>query len=828
MVSLFIVESPGKISKISGFLGSNYMVKASVGHFRDLNPKNMSIDFQNNYEPIYIITKPDVVKNLKKVAQKASKIYLATDMDLEGHAIAQHLYDVLRPKNYARITFNAITKSAILDAIKKGGTIDKNMVAAQKARRILDRIYGYTVSSQVSSWLGSGLTAGRVQSVAVRLVIDKETEIKNFLSRHSNSSYFHVRGEFKTKREELNAVLQLRTGEDNDLYVGKLAQISLVDDPDSDGYDTIRVFLNRCRKSKFTIRSINKTESNRNPPPPFETATLQQEANRKFRMSVDTTMKTAQKLYEAGYITYMRTDSTTIAPDAHKKIRKVIIDLYGKEYYKRQDHSNKSSNSQDAHEAIRPTDPSLQNIQDSISDNLQIKLYKLIWQRTIASQMQPAKIAITTIQIDISRWLKYDYDPFYYFQTKYEQIIFDGFMKVYVESTDESFEADPDIALTKKSFKLPKVGERITMQTIVAKQEYKKPPVRYTEASMVKTLKKLGIGRPSTYVNTIKTIMMRNYVKLGDVDGVKKKIHVLTIQNKNKKIKERSETCIIGKDMGKILPTDLGESVNSFLIENFSEMLDYKFTAKMESQLDSISNGKVIWHKVVRKFHDKLEELVKKLGEKQKTLNGGSNDNNSSKNQGTNRCIGKFEGNDVFIGRTKYGPVVWREINGKKIYTKLEPGCDPSKVTLEQVGALLSYPKTLGKYKNGDVILYKGKFGFYIRYLDNNYSLKTKDEPDLKTAIKEIESKNSQIIQTFEVIIRKKKVAATVYKGVYGPYIRTVFGNKGVNHTIPRHIKISELDEKQVLSIIQNSRSNTRKKSGSKTQARRPKASNKK
>ena len=806
MTILFIVESPGKVSKIAHMLGSNYNVKASVGHFRDLNPKNMSIDFQNNYEPIYIITKPDVVRTLKNACKTASMVYLATDMDLEGHAIAQHLCDTLRPTHYKRVTFNAITKPAILEAIGKAGPIDANMVAAQKARRVLDRLYGYSISKLLASQLGPGLSAGRVQSVATRLIIDKELEITDFLTKHANSTYFRVTGLFS----QLKATLCITTDpEVEGAYTGSVALVSLdeVTKKQADTCRTVRTILERCSKSKFTVRSVAKRETLRQPQPPFETATLQQEANRKFGMSVDTTMKTAQKLYEGGYITYMRTDSVALAKDAHKALKKCIDKLYGPEFYRKHEYGNKSASSQEAHEAVRPTDPALTTLDnEQTSDKLQVKLYKLIWQRTIASQMQPAKVLITTIQIDISRWLKYSYSPFYYFQSQIEKILFEGFMKVYTESTDDEVESESD---TMQNFKgtIPTIGSKVVMASITAKQEYKRPPPRYSEASLVKILKKLGIGRPSTYVNTIKTIMTRGYVRIGDVPGTEKKVVTLGITCESDNITEVAGTVLLGRESKKILSTELGQTVNTYLLQNFTEMLDYKFTAKIETQLDAISGGSKVWHRVVSSFYDRLSPILAKLATTP-----------LPQTFATDRLLGTDKGIEVYVCKTRYGPCVRKEINSKKIYAKLDPKTDVDKVTLKDAKTLFAFPKKLGTHADSDVMLHKGNYGFYVIHNSQSYQLAdSATEPTPEAAISAIQAKNASILHTFNLTIKRTKVIATVIQGKYGPYVQTVAGKKKANHTLPRHLDLTKLTAQQVQELIE--KQGLRPKATSKTRA---------
>ena len=812
MTILFIVESPGKIAKISKFLGKNYIVKASIGHFRDLDSKCMSIDFDNNFEPNYVITKPDVVRNLKAAMKNIDMVYLATDEDFEGFAIAQHLIDVLKPKNYKRLVFNSITKEAIFAAIKNAGPNNKNFVDTQKARRVLDRLYGYLISPLVSKQIGGQLSAGRVQSVATKIVIDKENEIKDFIEKNVDSTYFKVNGLFSKLKANL-----FQTAESNtDTYSGKAAHIALAKQPNPNS--KVVTFMNKCLKSEFIVHSVGDKIAIRNPAPPFETATLQQEANRKFAMTIDITMKTAQKLYEGGYITYMRTDSVEISPEGHKEIKAVVEEQYGKEYYQKNVSKNKAA-SVGAHECIRPTHADLLSLEDEVQDAFQIKLYRLIWQRTIASQMKPAKINVTTIQIDISKYVDEKIEPFYYFQSQIEKVIFPGFMKVYVESVDD---ADDDETMRDFSGKIPKTGDKVLMEEITAKQEYKKPPPRYSEASLVKTLKKLGIGRPSTYVNTIKTIMVRDYVKVGNIAGIKKEITTFTIKSENKKhvmeIFEESGTVLLGKENKKIIPTGLGITVNDFLVENFPEMMDYKFTAKMEEELDAISTGDKVWHKVVKKFYDKLSPIVEELAKKKGIA------------KKEDKLLGEdADGNEIFAVKTKYGPAVKKQLGSNTVYAKIAEPLTIENIKLKDAIKLFEYPKVLGKHENKEVMLNKGQYGFYISFDKENYTISDDctDEINLKLAIKIIQAKKSSIIGQFNLTQNKTKVKANVLKGQYGPYIQVISGKKKFNYPIPKNLDPEKLTDEQVLEIISKKKTakkdaNAKKPSGSKTAKKTP------
>ncbi|AGC01792.1 DNA topoisomerase 1 [Acanthamoeba polyphaga moumouvirus] len=802
MSILVIVESPNKISKISNFLGKNYIVKASVGHFRDLDPKKMSIDFDNKFEPIYVVLKPDVVKNLKSNLNKIDTVYIAADPDREGEAIAQSLYDVLKPKKYRRLRFNAITRQAILEAIKNAGTIEKNLVNAQKARRVLDRLFGYLISPILQKQIGGKLSAGRVQSVTVRIAIDKENEIKNFLEKNSDSSFFKVTG----KLSKLKSVLYISQDKTphtlKTAYKGTIAHINLIDSEEP--HKNVTKLLNNCLKSEFYVHSVNEKIATRSPSPPFTTSTLQQEANRKFGMSIDTTMKTAQKLYEGGFITYIRTDSVEISEEGHKDIKKIIEKEYGKEYYQRNNYKNKVANSQEAHECIRPTHPDLITIDSEIEDAYQIKLYKLIWQRTIASQMPPAKIKIITLQITISKYLEKKLNPYYYFQSQIETVIFPGYMKVYTESYDDVIEDENK----NKTENIPKVGDKLIMEEIIARQEYLRPPPRYSEASLVKKLEELGIGRPCTYVNTIKTILNREYIKIGDVPGIKKEITTYTIKSKNKKhimeILEDNSHILLGKENKKIIPTNLGMNVNNYLLDNFGEFLDYKFTANMESELDEIAAGNKVWHKIIQSFYDKLKPIVDNLSTKNNIL------------QSNEKLLGVDKnGCEIFATKTKFGPVVKKKSGDKFIYSKIPDNLSLDTIKLKDAIKLLVYPKKLGTYKSGDVFLQKGSYGLYIHYKNQNYSIGEINEKDIdiNSAIKLIESRHANNIAEFEIKKGKNIISAIVLKGPYGYYIQTHNGNTRKNYPIPKNIDPQKINLDQVKEIISQSKKYTNSKS---------------
>ena len=833
MSILFLIESPGKIAKIKNFLGKNYLVKASVGHFRDLNPKEMSIDFENNFAPIYMITKPDVVKQMKSAMRGVDTVYIATDSDREGEGIGQHIYDILKPKKYKRLRFNSITKKAIMDAIKDAGELDKNMVDAQKARRVMDRLYGYLISPLVSKQIGGNLSAGRVQSVAAKIVIDKENEIKKFTDKNKDSCFFRVRGVFSELKCVLHETMEKDANKLETPYKGTIAKIPLTEITNkSDPHINVKNFLKKCLKSKFIVHSVSDKIATRSAAPPFTTSTLQQEANRKFGMSVDATMKTAQKLYEAGLITYMRTDSVEISKEGHAAIKEVILQEFGEEFYQQNIYKNKSESAQAAHEAIRPTHPDLLSAEKEVSDPYQIKLYKLIWQRTIASQMKPAKIKVITVQISISAYLDGSLKPYYYFQSQIEKIIFLGFMKVYVESLDDEEKKDNESEGMTTGYKgvIPEEGDELTVEDIRACLEYLRPPPRYSEASLVKQLEKLEIGRPSTFVNTIKTIQDREYIKLDDVAGTKKDIMTYTIKTKNKKIIneifEDKSVVLLGKEKKKLIPTNLGISVNDFLVENFPEMMDYKFTAKMEAELDAISNGKKIWHKVIKKFYDKLNPIVTELAKKKGIA------------RETDKLLGTDnDGNEIFAAVTKYGPAVKKADGDKFIYAKISDPLTVDTIKLKDAIKLikekLEYPKILGKHDGQDVVLNRGKFGFYLVHNGDNYNLNNdtdgssndksaargqdKSNIKLKDAITIIKKKKSDNIAEYDIKENGKTIKAIILNGQYGPYIVVKRGKTRSNYPIPKIIGIDQLNDEIVAGIISKKKTAKKNQVGSKT-----------
>lgn len=578
MVTLVIVESPGKIKKISSFLGKKYIVKASMGIIKDLNPKILSINL-NTFCPKYITTKPKIVSMLKKHMKNVDTLYIASDKDREGEQIAQSLLDTLKPKKYYRLLFNSITKDSILNAIKNKGKINQNLVNAQKSRRIVDRLYGYLLSPILQKSIKGKLSAGRVQSIVVKLVLERDNRIKTLL-KEDKTSFYTISGIFNTLKGNLIANNELAKIENKGLVI-KL--------------------LKKFLKATYKIIEIEKNKIYKSPPPPFKTSTLQQEGINKLKIPADVVMTTAQKLYEAGFITYMRTDSVAISEECHPQIKKIVKKKYGINYYQKNIYENNSVNTQEAHECCRPTNPLLDNLKTLIDDKLQIKLYDIIWKRTIASQMKNAEFMTYTIKVDISNVTDY------YFQSKFEICLFLGFLKVYKDDID-------------KTNMIYNINDNLSMEKITAEEKDEVLPVHYSQSSLISKMEKIGVGRPSTYSFIIKTILERQYVKITNIKGIPKKYSIYEIKSKNKipvmEIIEDSYTKMYGAEKNKIIITELGEQVVDFLCIHFTELMDYEFTNKMEKELDEIAKGDLNWKHYVRSFYNKLNLLISEFRKK--------------------------------------------------------------------------------------------------------------------------------------------------------------------------------------------------------------------
>ena len=775
--NLVIVESPAKAKTIEKFLGKDYKVMSSYGHIRDLKKKEISIDL-DTLTPDYEIPdeKKKVVSELKKSAKAAEKIWLASDEDREGEAISWHLCEVLGldEDKTNRIVFHEITKPAILKAIETPRRLDMNLVNAQQARRVLDRLVGFRLSPVLWRKVKPALSAGRVQSVAVRLIVEREREIQNFNSEpyYRLNAVFAVEGEDGSKHE-VKAELNKRFK----------------------SHDEALAFLELCKTSTFKVSSIAKKPLKRTPAPPFTTSTLQQEAARKLGFTVSQTMMVAQRLYEAGRITYMRTDSVNLSALAINTCKEEIERLYGADYGKVRKYQTHSKGAQEAHEAIRPT--YIDNV--SIDGTSQEKrLYDLIWKRTIASQMADAQIEKTTVNISLESEEGQSTTDLQ-FVANGEVVAFEGFLKVYHESTDDEENSED------YSHALPVMheGEALERREITSTERYSQGPNRYTEASLVRKLEELGIGRPSTYAPTISTIQQREYVQKGDRKGEERKYAVdsllgLKITSKNKKE-------MAGADKGKLIPTDIGIVVNDFLMENFPEIMDYNFTAKVEQEFDKIAEGKAEWNKEMKTFYQGFEPEVEKV------MNARSEHKAGERELGVDPKSGK----PVFVKIGRFGPVVQigsADDDDKPRFSQLPSDKSMETITLDEALELFKLPRNLGQFEGTDVVIGAGRFGPYVLHDKKYTSLPKEEDPltiSLDAAINLIQKKRLQDAQrhlkTFE-----EDAKMEVMNGRYGPYI----AYDGKNYRMPKalHDKAAELTYDQCMDIVRNAPEPKRKK----------------
>ena len=764
MKNLVIVESPAKAKTIEKFLGKDYTVKSSYGHIRDLAKKEMSIDVEDNYEPQYQISddKKTLVSELKKAVKDADKVWLASDEDREGEAIAWHLQETLKldPKTTQRIVFNEITKTAILHAIENPRQIDMNLVDAQQARRVLDRLVGYEISPILWKKIKPALSAGRVQSVAVRLIVEREEEIKQFESK----PYFRVTAQFHPV-------------DSNKMLSAELSR-------HFDTADDAEIFLKSLIGASFKISKIETKPARRTPAPPFTTSTLQQEASRKLGFSVARTMQVAQQLYESGYITYMRTDSVNLSDLALGMAKKEITGLYGAEYLKIRHYQTHTKGAQEAHEAIRPTDLSAQTVN---AESAQRRLYELIWKRTIASQMADAELEKTEIEIAISNSQKE------YFACSGEQVKFDGFLKVYIESTDD----DNGEESTRLLPKLPE-GTRMTMDVCEATEHYTQHPPRYTEASLVKKLEDLGIGRPSTYAPTISTILKREYIIKEDREAEEHQCILLTLKGSSVK---RAEHTVKGyAEKGKLFPTDIGCVVNNFLMEHFNNIMDYNFTATVEKDFDEIAAGKKEWHNVIDSFYQPFHKNIRKTDQSAQRTTG-------------SRLLGvdPKSGKNVYAKIGRYGTLVQiGETNAdeKPMFASMKKGQSIDNITLEEALELFNLPRTLGTFEDKEIIVSIGKFGPYVRHNGKFYSLGKNDDPydiSLERAIeivkkkREAEEKKEALKKDFPHEIGIENGDAVVSNiGRFGPYLTY----RGENFRLAKEINPLTLTLADAMKII--------------------------
>ena len=745
--NLVIVESPAKAKTIEKFLGKDYKVMSSYGHIRDLKTKEFSIDIEHDYAPQYVIPadKKKLVSELKSEAKSAEQVWLASDEDREGEAISWHLYEVLglKPENTKRIVFHEITKNAILHAIETPRDININLVNAQQARRVLDRIVGFELSPILWRKVKPALSAGRVQSVAVRLIVEREREINEFVSEAA----FRVIANFilPDGTTVLKAELNRRLKDKKE----------------------VEAFLESCKNASFTIDDITTKPVKKSPAPPFTTSTLQQEAARKLGYSVSQTMMIAQRLYESGLITYMRTDSVNLSDLALGTAKEAIFETYGEKYYKFRQYHTKSKGAQEAHEAIRPT--YISNVEAG-SSSQEKKLYELIRKRTIACQMADAELERTTISVGISGQTER-------FVAVGEVISFEGFLQVYMESNDDDTEKEQENGL------LPpvKLHEILSLKDIVATERFTQRPPRYTEASLVRRLEELGIGRPSTYAPTIQTIQNREYVVKGDKEGVERAYTVVSLSKG--KIEEAEKTETVGADRNKLMPTDIGTVVNDFLMEYFPDVLDYNFTASVEKEFDSVAEGELVWTKAIDKFYKIFHPIVEatagvktehKVGERELGIDPKS-------------------GNPVFVKIGRYGPVV--QIGAahaddkeapKPQFASLMKGQSIDTITLEEALKLFDLPRTVGEYEGKVMVAAVGRFGPFIRH-DGKFVSIPKDLNPLtitaEEAIALIEGKRVKDEQRF---IKKfeEDPEMEILKGRFGPYI----SYQKANYRIPKTV----------------------------------------
>jgi DNA topoisomerase-1 len=760
--NLVIVESPAKAKTIEKFLGKDFFVTSSMGHIRDLEKKDFGIDIQNNFTPKYEISadKKKLVTELKKLVKESKTIWLASDEDREGEAISWHLMETLKldPKTTKRIVFHEITKDAIMKAVQNPRPIDINLVNAQQARRVLDRIVGFEVSPVLWKKVKPSLSAGRVQSVAVRFIVEREREIINFTS----TSSYRVSTTFLVPEKD-----------------GKISELKAELNKRFDTKEEAYAFLEKCRNSEFDIAEVVKKPGRRSPAPPFTTSTLQQEASRKLGFSVSQTMSIAQKLYESGKITYMRTDSVTLSGLAIGTTKQKIVESLGEKYYQVRQYKNKSKGAQEAHEAIRPTYIDQEEISGT---NQEKKLYELIWKRTIASQMADAELEKTTVTINISNATEK-------FVATGEVLIFDGFLRVYMESVD-----DEDQNGGSKSLLPPLVvNQALRPDKIYATERFTQKPPRYTEASLVKKLEEQGIGRPSTYAPIITTIQNRGYVVKEDRPGTERNFTELVLAGQ--KITEKNKVETTGAEKSKLFPTDIGMVVTDFLLKYFGQIMDYNFTAKVELEFDEIAEGELIWNQMIQSFYNPFHSLVEgALNEAERT--------NGVRILGVDPASGKEL--SVKIGR--FGPVaqLGEAVEGgeKPQFASLRAGQHLETITIEEALELFKLPRTIGEYEGKTVTVAIGRFGPYVRHNNEFVSLqKNVDDPysvELDRAIELIEAKREKdrnaVIKTFS---ENKDIK--VLNGRWGPYISF----KKSNIKIPKGVDAAALTLEDCLKLIE-------------------------
>ena len=752
--NLVIVESATKAKTIEKILGQDFKVVSCVGHISDLPVKELGVDVKNDFKPKYVIPteKKPIIRDLKKFVKDSDKVWLASDEDREGEAIAWHLYENLdlANKDYERIVFHEITKNAILNALESPRDINFNLVNAQQARRVLDRLVGYELSPVLWRKVKAGLSAGRVQSVSVRLIVEKEREIKNFKSKSS----YKLIGVF-----ENGAGVKLKA-ELNEKY------FSIIE---------VKQFLEKNYNSVFNVSSVDQKPAKKSPTPPFTTSTLQQEASRKLGFGVTRTMSTAQKLYEAGLITYMRTDSVTISNDAKTSIVQKIESKYGEDYVNTRDYKNKNKSAQEAHEAVRPTDI---NVEEITSDYDQQRLYQLIWKRTISSQMSDAQIERTVVNINSETYSQF-------FVAKGEVIKFDGFLRVYNEGTDDEFEEEKGV------LPLLAIDENLNLLSISSRESFSRPPSRYTEASLVKKLEELGIGRPATYATTISTIQNRGYIAKGVNEGSDRSYNLIEFsQNGIKETQLKEKT---GSNKGKLVPTDIGMIVNDFLVDNFNNILDYGFTAEVEKNFDKIATGDQDWTDIIKQFYSDFHENVNEVKD-------------NAERQSGEKVLGSdpISGRVVKVRLGKFGPIAQIgtiDEEEKPLFASLTNDQQLDTISLEEALELFKFPKEIGNYKDEIVTVNNGRYGPYIKFSTKSISITNGIDPhsvDLNLAIELIDEK----LKSEEPIHIFEDKPVTKGKGRFGPFIKWNDMFINVNKTYDfDNLAINEIEELIELKI---------------------------
>jgi len=756
--NLVIVESPAKAKTIQKFLGNGYVVKSSFGHIRDLQDKKLSVDVEKGFTPEYVIPsdKKKVVAELKKAAESASTVWLASDEDREGEAISWHLYETLGLKEAQtrRIVFHEITRDAIVNAVQNPRSIDMNLVNAQQARRVLDRLVGFELSPILWRKIQPKLSAGRVQSVALRLVVEREKEIMGF----ENEAYYKVEAFF------------------HPAGLPASVKVKAVLDTRFKTLEEARAFLQDCIGSTFTVSDVEKKEANRYPTAPFTTSTLQQEAARKLHFPVSMTMRVAQSLYERGLITYMRTDSTNLSALALGTAKKFITENFGPEYSKPRQFKTHSKGAQEAHEAIRPTFIENTEIEGTAQEQ---KLYNLIWKRTVASQMADAKVLNTTLRVSSDKRSER-------FNAQATQVLFDGFLKLYIEGTDNQDPEEEEVMLPDLQ-----VGTPMEEKGIKAECKFTAAPPRYSEATLVKKLEELGIGRPSTYAPTIATLTTgRGYIVKGDKEG--RKVAVNELELKNGGISETSRTETVGAERGKLLPQEIGMIVTDYLEKYFTDIMDYDFTANVEKEFDQIASGNLVWNEVIGEFYSPFHKKVDEV------LHDG-NYSHVSKDLGTDE-----EGNKIIAKFGKFGPYIQKGEGDKAQYASLGRDQLIENITLDEALKMFQLPRTVGQYNGVDVIALKGRFGPFLKYGDKNFSLPRGKDP-LKVTLEECstiidEGLNKSAASS--VMTEYPDNDIQIINGRYGPYIK----HAGSNYRIPKGTDAATLTETACLEIINNSK----------------------